>query len=927
MDHTSMRITSCLAVFIISFFHASQPADLNTIINSQEFIRYFVLNEPGGENSTPYAWRTGLSLKDLETIHYVNKEWLAACEKIIDKPRNEIVKKYRGCFKLSKNSILFNKFGEWCGVALDTYDDCSIVWGHPEVEIPTRSILPRLAMRGSNMRSFALDYHTADGNEAHDDVFHLESTHWYQRKYNRKINVIMLPTNKEAYVLSFIDPLNLNIGSLGHTFPLIVQKAFNQSSNPKFWFSERFKEDGISVQRESGHEVTLEINLGHSAFRSLIGNALLLHNTKTHFQDTICSCSSQKIDPECLNHYKKFCSLLVEENIQLYDGSLTAYFARYHILHEIKDAVYDTDMRTNSVQFYANYFGEVIAKKKDCKKEILYAVNWDTNALQSELDFAKLYTYASNRAAEWFRKGSFLFTIQQSNREKRIQLPDTFFDPFFGSTPLVNKRIYLKPQETVADFNGLTTEMGNPYYIFSLHTTTLNTDGRLLFLNPVSIVDNPYNYESTNAETIKNGFNFIFNESYPDLPTFGVIAPRDAIVQALDYICTTNPIAKFTGFIDKDYPFKEWNTIKEQDQKADLVQFLISESHKKSHKKIIFPNTFFIDNFAKYKLRRNEFLIGTTETVLDTQLLPIQKDGGQILMILLHTYVNFANSHQLYFLNTGGGENEPDHGFTCHDSAELNNVFNVILNKAHEHYSCYIRASQEVISQFIKNVRSAPKSEEPEKKITFKSLAGFKSTTPLTSYDCNHRDNCTHHLLKDDTVYIKPTSIVDKSMYGTSQQENVAFRKSSFDRFLCGCSSIGAFCGATTLGYYLGSGILTARLNNNLLLPFTFPLITYLVSSGISGENNTKIVWPARFATLAGFIWAGKFFFTSLVPQLAYGALPLLYLGLHIYRVNRDANRPTSMKLSELYNSWPAQFHRILRKIAPPLYPLGNNAQ
>src|ERR1700722_10476263 len=117
-----------ITILFVAPLHGSEPDPNDPLF---QFMHFNILAHPWETDPNPCEWRDGL---DTETIikNASCADYKATYNHFIEKPRNAIAEKFAPDFEILTNTLLFNRYGQWCCLVKnkDNPGRCSLLCGN-----------------------------------------------------------------------------------------------------------------------------------------------------------------------------------------------------------------------------------------------------------------------------------------------------------------------------------------------------------------------------------------------------------------------------------------------------------------------------------------------------------------------------------------------------------------------------------------------------------------------------------------------------------------------------------------------------------------------------------------------------------------------------------------------------------------------------
>lgn len=887
-------------------FHAYRVAYKQ--LGPRELIKRAIFNEGHAENPTAWAWKTGLSINDIVAYQHVNKEWNTICKEFVDAARKPIIKKYKDHFTIIPSTLIFNKYGDWCCVT----KNIALLMGNIGKDVPQNIQLLK-PTKNFHIRSLDTRYYGPNSTQFFDDMFLI---------INPPIVVdssyLLLPSQQRLYGFC-VGPNTgyANICNFQKIFSPLMQKIFNLSSDNKFWYP-YFKAPGIPLIKNSFKSMEILINVHNSPFSPYIDNFNLLNNAHNCLASQPCACSTGFIDKNCYALFQQGCNIAEEESLAGEYTKLSELFIRYHTLHEIKncgDATSDTD-----IDFHANPAGDIIAQTSRAK----LLLHDNQTPLKENYSTTQLLEFAATHASNWQRNGLVLYGVTYN--QENILLPQHFCKADGTLIHLLNRSFSKSPEETVIDICHVYckkegSEKLRLFHIFSLHNNTDKTSRIVSF--DANNLSHPIPYACERLKTLKNGFNFLSSKYNKEVPwNCSITVPPNVSVSFMQYIkrFTSNiyESSEAVSFFSHHTPFKEWELL-------GNVPFEVQDN------KITFPSCFHTHNGGRVNPKYHITQLSPDERIEDTDYIVI--DGGidgssactkyPLLCVVIQNtrtaqwHLQLDDPRPQY-----AGEKSAD-TYHCTTFTELQDGFNALLHDIRNNYTdCRIKGPKEIVKNFITHIH--------ELNHTFATIkfAGLTKENPIAASNSHKITPLTCEILKNQNCFVKPIGLFERVTFGFKAR----FGSHPYTNLTSSYVTIGGG-GTLCVASFLFAAFLKefrksfpSLAQTSYLTPATYLLLGLIpILQVCASEDHQKFVWPSRFIGWALYACAGKFLYTSLLPQVGLTLLPPLALAAHIFEVNKK-NPLLKMTFGEFYDSLPARLHRIYKK-AQSYLPMKNNAQ
>lgn len=896
MRNKSSILFFSLIVTSFSFFCTRPCNDDNRIqacaalyehLAPRELLKRAIFNEGHAEHPTMYAWKTGLSINDIVAYQHVSKEWNAICKEYVNGPRQAIVEKYKNDFAIIPSTLLFNKYGDWCCV---TKNANKWLTGNVHQNIP-RHINSLRPTKQLHIRSLDTRYYGPDNAKAFDDMFLITSR---DKKY------LLLPSQQQLYVFLTAPDKHAHVCELQKTTSSLLQRVFDLSIDNKFWYPS-FTAPGVFATNRSHESSLLSIALNNSFFTQYMGNLATINATHDLLKKSPCACTTGFMDKACYALYQQGCNLAEEESIAGEYTKISELFIHYHVLHKIKscgNATPDAD-----IGFYANPAGDIIAKTSKAK----LLLHDNQTPLLKNYSTQELLENATLHASNWQRNGLVLYGVTYN--QESILLPQYFCKADGTLIPLGPNRVISKsPEETIVDVCHVYRKKEDSkklklFHVLSLYNNTDKTS-RIVSLD-TNNVSHPIPYACERFETLKNGFTFLSSKYNKEVPwNCSITVPPNVSASFMQYIkrFTRNiyESSEAVSFFSHHTPFKEWALL-------GNVPFEVQDN------KITFPKRFYTNSFG-YALHHEELLLKSDEKIEDINSIFINNADCFFILLALNNIKTKKRS--LYLRNQIYGETSlVTHDCSTH--SELTNGIDAIVhtqfNGYHvsRHQDYCINAPDDVIKNFMKALRAKKyiynKTEQP---------VSFSEERPICISNIDKISPLTCEILKNQNCFVKPIGLFERVTFGFKAR----FGSRPYTNLTSSYVTIGGG-GTLCVASFLFAAFLKefrksfpSLAQTSYLTPATYLLLGLIpILQVCASEDHQKFVWPSRFIGWALYACAGKFLYTSLLPQVGLTLLPPLALAAHIFEVNKK-NPLLKMTFGEFYDSLPVHLRRMYKK-------------
>lgn len=331
---------------------------------------------------------------------------------------------------------------------------------------------------------------------------------------------------------------------------------------------------------------------------------------------------------------------------------------------------------------------------------------------------------------------------------------------------------------------------------------------------------------------------------------------------------------------------------------------------------------YFYDGNKKIAIHQRTFDLGYMHTICDADYLIV--NDNLLFSFLIHD--SSSNDYLILHYNTRCDHhadsilNNAKYDASYNSFAQLKAKFKSMVYQYIPSY-CVMRAPEAALKKLMRYITSLKSATLPS------AQNRYTKDNPLTTFAIPEVNESEYLLRYNEQWHVKPKTLLDKILYGTSSISYWKYGPPNFSYFTAACWGMLTFCFAADAAYKLSSSAWHRNFTINAAIPLfcklAFGAATSVTSfANILSGDNVKLLWSTRLITCLLF-GLGSNTPPSLLDAV-FNVLPVLNLGLHIAAVNKE---PQRIAFCTLYNSLPVRFHRMLKKIAPCLYEIKNHAQ